>query len=78
MSSQTKAINEFFRLALKEDVESILDRLVLTERQRWIFDLKYVHGHDINYIADMIGTSSYSVDKELKRIRSKIAKALGI
>ena len=78
MSEQTKAINSFFRLALREDVDGLLGKLVLTERQSTIFEMKYIQGHDINFIADTIGLSPYAVDKELKKIRAKIAKCLDI
>lgn len=78
MSSQTKAINTFFREALREDVDGLLARLVLTDRQYRIFDMKYIRGNDINFIADTLGSSPYSVDKELRKIRAKIAKALNL
>ena len=78
MPSQVKAINEFVRYADKNDIKVILDNILLTERQSIIFEMKYVKGNDINFIADTIGLSSYAVDKELKKIRAKIAKYLEI
>jgi len=74
MPSQVKAINEFVRYADKNDIKAILDNILLTERQSLIFEMKYVKGNDINFIADMLGCCTRVVDKELKHIRTKIAK----
>lgn len=78
MSKQSKGINSFFILADREEVNDVLSRIILTERQHTIFEMKYIKGKEINFIADTIGLSSYSVDKELRKIRAKIAKALNI
>lgn len=78
MSNQSKAVNDFFRDALRKDVDSLLENLVLTDRQNMIFMMKYVKGYDINFIADTLGCCSRVIQKELKKIRAKIAKHLGI
>lgn len=78
MSKQSKGINSFFSLADKNEVDNVLSRIILTDRQSRIFEMKYLKGNDINFIADTIGLSSYSVDKELRKIRAKIAKALNL
>ena len=78
MSSESKAVNDFFRDALKKDVDSLLANLVLTDRQNTIFMMKYIKGYDINFIADTLGCCSRVIQKELKHIRAKIAKHLGI
>lgn len=76
MSNQSKEINRFFSLADRSEVDELLAMVILTERQYRIFEMKYIKGNDINFIADTIGLSSYAVDKELKKIRAKIAKYL--
>lgn len=78
MSKQSKGINSFFSLADRNEVNDVLSRIILTERQHTIFEMKYIKGKDINFIADTIGLSSYAVDKELRKIRAKIAKALDL
>lgn len=78
MSNLTKEINSFFRLAGKDDVDLILSKMILTDRQMVIFDMRYIKGKDINFIADTIGCCSRVVQKELKTIRTKLAKQLGI
>lgn len=78
MSKQSNGINSFFSLADRNEVDNVLSRIILTERQHTIFEMKYIKGKDINFIADTIGLSSYAVDKELRKIRAKIAKALNL
>ena len=78
MSSQTKAINAFFRIALRDEVDGLLSKMVLTDRQYLIFEMKYLKGYDINYIADTLGSSRTSVQNELRTIRAKITKVLGL
>ena len=78
MSDQVKRINAFFRLADRQDINEITSRILLTERQKVIFEMKYIKGHDINFIADTLGCCSRVVQKELRHIRIKIAKALDI
>lgn len=78
MSKQSKGINSFFSLADRNEVNDVLSRIILTERQHTIFEMKYIKGKDINFIADTVGLSSYAVDKELRKIRAKIAKALDL
>lgn len=78
MSKQSKGINSFFSLADRNEVDNVLSRIILTERQYTIFEMKYIKGKDINFIADTVGLSSYAVDKELRKIRAKIAKALDL
>ena len=78
MSDLIKEINEFFRLAQMDDVRDILDNIILTERQTTIFTMKYLKGYDINFIADTVGCCPRVVNKELKQIRAKLARHLGL
>ena len=78
MSSQVKDINGFFRYANRDDVDSLLSGLVLTDRQMKMFEMRYMRGLDINYIADTLGCCPRVVNKELRIVRAKIADRLGI
>lgn len=78
MSEQSKAVNAFFRLADMREVKDILDNIILTERQTTIFKMKYIKGNDINFIADTVGCCPRVINKELKQIRSKLARHLGL
>ena len=78
MSELIKEINNFFRIAQMEDVRDILDNIILTERQTTIFTMKYIKGHDINFIADSLCCCPRVINKELKQIRAKLARHLGL
>ena len=72
MSAETLRINEFFRGASKSDVCKVTSDILFTERQERIFSMFYLKRNDINFIADTLGTSSDTVNKELKKIRRKL------
>ena len=71
-----RKVNEFFRLATREDIDRILSKIVLSERQSRIFEMFYIKRHNIGFIADTLYYSSDTVSKELNRIRAKIAESL--
>lgn len=54
MSKDIKRINTFFRTALKDDVDSLRERIILSQRQERIFDMFYVRKNDIGFIADSL------------------------
>mgnify|MGYP002624869481 FL=1 len=76
MSETVKAINEFFRYALKTEVANLKEELNLTERQENIFERFYIKKQDINFIADTLFISAPAVNKELKHIRKKIIRII--
>ena len=76
MSDTVKNINAFFKTALRSDVDNLLDKLALSDRQIKIFEMFYIQKKDILFIADTIGVCEAVVSRELKRVRIKIAKAM--
>lgn len=64
--------------ALTDEIETLVSTIALTDRQKDLFDMKYRRGLDINFIADSVGLSPDAVNKELKKIRKKIARAMGL
>ena len=77
MSETVKSINAFFKTSLRSDVDDLLSKLALSDRQARIFEMFYVQKKDILFIADTIGVCEAVVNRELKRVRMKIAKAMG-
>ena len=77
MSELSRRINEFFRYATRDEVTDITGRVIFTERQMRIFDMKYLKGHDVNFIADSLFVSPKVIEKELRTIRDKIARVIG-
>lgn len=78
MSRIIKKINDFFRNAIKRDVDKINDELVLSERQQKIFEMFYIKKQNIDFIADSLCVCKMVVNNELKIIRNKIARILEI
>ena len=78
MSETSKAVNAFFKDAVKKDIEGLVDDLLLSPRQEKIYELFYLRKNDINFIADTVGSCPRVVQKELRTIRRKIVSALGL
>lgn len=76
MSETVKAINKFFKEALKTDVDNIKINLLLSDRQDKVFEMFYIKKHDINYIADTLNVCPMVINKELKIIRKKLIKLM--
>ena len=72
MFTTVRAINGWFRLAKKSDIDKILSEIILSERQEKIFEMFYLKKHDIGFIADSLFVSPTVVSVELKAIRDKI------
>lgn len=78
MSKIIKKINDFFRNAIKKDVDKINNELVLSERQQKIFEMFYIKKQNIDFIADSLCVCKMVVNNELKIIRNKIVRILEI
>ena len=72
MYAVVRKVNEWFRSANKNDVDNLLDKIILSNRQREIFEMYYINKHNVNFIADSINVCDMVVNIELKRIREKI------
>ena len=64
MSQSVKQINNFFKTAVKSDVDVIREELLLSDRQLEIFNMYYIRRLDLNFIADTLGVSSIVISKE--------------
>lgn len=76
MSELTKRINQFFRTAIRSEVESIESSIVLSERQERIFKMYYIKKNSVSFISDTLCVCPMVINKELKVIREKIAKII--
>ena len=61
----------------RSDVDDLLGKLALSDRQTRIFEMFYVQKKDIWMISNEIGVCEAVVNRELKKVRTKIAKAMG-
>lgn len=71
-----KAVNKYFRTAVRADVDRIKNDIILTDRQGTIFDMFYIQRKDRLFIADTLSISPTVVDRELRRIRDKILQII--
>ena len=78
MSESVRQVNSFFRTAVRSDVDEVLDKIVLSDRQKTIFTLFYLRKLDVGFISDTIGLSPDAINKELRIIRKKIVKVITI
>lgn len=74
MSQLVKQINNFFRNAVKSDLDQVKEELLLSDRQDKIFHMYYIRRLDINFIADELGVCPLVISNELKIIRKKLSK----
>lgn len=67
-----KEINNYFKTATRADVNDLLSKIILSERQTRIFEYFYIKDMNIGFIADTLNVSQSVVNKELEEIRCKI------
>ena len=74
MSATVLEINKFFRFSTKSDINKLLENMILTERQKRIFEMFYITKQGRGFTADTLFISESEVSKELRLIRSKMLK----
>ena len=65
-------INAYFKTATRADINDLLSKIVLSERQTRIFEMFYLKRQTISFIADTLGSSQPVICRELGIIRDKI------
>jgi len=75
-TSTVKFINKILKYSTKQEVEHISLNANFTERQQTIFEMRYIKGYDIGFIADSLGFSDRTIKHDLKIIRKKIEKLI--
>lgn len=78
MYSIVRTINAYFRIATRADVNDLLGKIILSERQTRIFEMFYLKRQNIGFIADTLGFSERVISEELETIREKIKKGLNL
>ena len=72
MYSIVRTINAYFKIATRADVNDLLSKIILSERQQRIFEMFYLKRQNIGFIADTLGFSERVISEELEIIRHKI------
>ena len=73
-----KQINAWFKTATRADVNDLLGKIILSDRQTRIFEMFYLKRQNIGFIADTLGYSERVISEELITIRTKIKKGLNL
>lgn len=71
--SIVQTINAYFKIATRADVNNLLSKIILSERQQRIFEMFYIKRQNIGFIADTLGFSERVISEELDIIRRKIS-----
>lgn len=71
-----KEINKYFKTATRADVNDLLSKIILSERQTRIFEYFYIKDMNIGFIADTLGFSERVISEELNIIREKISAVI--
>ena len=69
---QIKRINAWFKTATRYDVNNLLSKIILSDRQKQVFEMFYLKRQTIGFIADTLGSSQPVICRELGIIRDKI------
>jgi predicted DNA-binding protein YlxM (UPF0122 family) len=71
--SIVRTINAYFKIATRADVNELLSKIILSERQTRVFEMFYLKRQNIGFIADTLGFSERVISEELETIRHKIS-----
>ena len=71
--SIVRTINAYFKIATRADVNELLSKIILSERQTRVFEMFYLKRQNIGFIADTLGFSERVISEELDIIRHKIS-----
>lgn len=78
MHSIVRTINAYFKIATRADVNELLSKIILSDRQTRIFEMFYLKRQNIGFIADTLGFSERVISEELETIREKIKNGLNL
>ena len=73
---QIKRINAWFKVATRYDVNNLLSKIILSDRQKQVFEMFYLKRQNIGFIADTLGFSVRVISEELSLIRDKISAVI--
>ena len=74
--SIVQTVNAYFKIATRADVNDLLSKIILSERQTRIFEMFYIKRQNIGFIADTLGFSERVISEELDIIRRKISSII--
>lgn len=76
MFCDVKKINSFFKTADKKSIDDLMDKIILSERQKIIFEMFYLKKQNCNFIADSLCVCPGVITKELHAMREKMVRVI--
>lgn len=77
MSDIVKKVKRYFLEASRADVDTLLSKILLSERQSKVFEMYYLKKKDVGFIiADTLNVCYSVIRDELHTIRQKIVKQI--
>lgn len=70
--NSVRIVNRFFNKSPKADIDDVLSKIVLSERQSKVFDMYFIKKKNVGFIADSLFISPTVIYREINRIRSKV------
>lgn len=72
MSDLSKKVNRFFNFTPKSEIEKVTNNIIISEHLKRVFEMRYIEGKDIDYIAYITGYSRGKIESDLRKLRKKI------
>lgn len=76
MTETIRTVNNFLKNATKKEIEDILSEIVLSDRQKSVFDMCCIRKLGVGFAADSLGVCPMAVNMELRAIKTKIHSVL--
>lgn len=76
MSEISKKVNEFFKYAIKSDIEELKKKIILSEYQEQLMNMKYIQRKTIDDIVYEFNYSKGKIEADLRTLRNKLIKIL--
>lgn len=70
--SDVKLLNRFFKTATKSDVDELMDNILVSERQEYVFAQYFLKKKDVCFIADSLCVSPRVISREIRELRIKL------
>ena len=73
---KVRLVNSFFKTAGKKDVDNVMSEILLSDRQKNVFDMYYIRKLNAGFIADTLNVSYSVIKTEINSIRNKVYNSL--
>jgi len=72
MTEHIKTKNKIKQIGSKLEFQTLLDNVILSDKERQMMELYYIQRKDFDYIADFLGYSKAGIQKMHQRVLKRI------